>query len=103
MSRLLVPVAVGRPQRDEMLRLDQMRGITHLAAQPDDHVSRHVGMMGETRQHAFEDLMVEPLKRQPAASLVRDREHAVDIGEIAAATLRRGIGRRHNGRCSPNS
>ncbi len=82
MYRLLLAVAVGRPQRDEMLRLDQVRRITDLAAEPDDHVRRHVGMMGKTREHALEDLMVEPFKRQPAAPLVRDGEHAVDIGEI---------------------
>ncbi len=83
MGGLLVAVAVGRSQRDEMLRLDQVRRITHLAAEPHDHISRHVGMMGEARQHALEDLVVEPFKRQPAAPLVGDGEDAVDIGEIS--------------------
>ena len=43
-------------------------------------------MMGETRQHALEDLVVGPLERQAAASLVGDGENAVDIGKIAAAS-----------------
>ena len=38
-------------------------------------------MMGKAREHAFQDLMVEPLKRQPAAPLVRDGEDAIDIGK----------------------
>ena len=82
MNGFLLAVAVGCPQRDEMLRLDQVRGITHFAAEPHDHVRRHVGMMGKTREHALEDLMVESFKRQPAAPLVGDGEDAVDIGEI---------------------
>ena len=84
MSRLLVAVAVGRAQRDEMLCLNQVRSITHLAAEPHDHIGRHVGMMGKAREHTFEDLMIEPFKWQPTSSLVGDREYAVDIGKIAS-------------------
>ena len=65
-----------------MLGLDQVLGVGHLAAQADDHVGRHVGVMGEAGQHALEDLVVRALERQPAASLVRDGEHAVDVGKL---------------------
>ena len=69
-------------QRDEVLRLDQVLSEADLAAEPHDHVGRHVGMMGETREHALEDLVVGPFERQPATPFVGDGEDAVDIGEI---------------------
>ena len=65
-----------------MLGLDQVLGVSRLAAQADDHVGRHVGMIGEPGQHAFEDLVVGPFERQAAAPLVRDGEDAVDVGEL---------------------
>ena len=58
-------------------------------------------MVGKPGQHALEDLVIEPLERQPAASLVGDGEDAVDIGELrppAAVAEPVGNGARGAGR-----
>ena len=67
-----------------MLGIDQVLSEADLAAQAHDHVGRDVGMVGETRQHALEDLMVGPLEGQSATPLVSDGEDAVNVGEILA-------------------
>ena len=88
------PVRLGRAQRDQVLGLDQVLRVADLAAQADDDVGRHVGMVGEAGQDALEDLVVGPLERQPAAPLVRDGEDAVDVGELGLPGGRRGTARR---------
>ena len=76
-------VAAG-PQQRQVLGFDQVLGVGPLAAEPDDDVGGHVGMVGEPGQHPLEDLVVEPLERQSAAPLVRDREDAVDVGKVGS-------------------
>ena len=53
------------------------------AAEADQDVSGDVGMPHEAGQHAHQDL-VRRARLQPAAALVRESNHPVDIGKIPA-------------------
>ena len=79
------PVDLAEDPRDQVMDLDQFAGLAHLATQPDQHAGGDVGVIGEPGQDPFElDVVLAP-GGDAAPPLVGDREHAVDVGEVADA------------------
>ncbi len=59
-----------------------MDGLAGFAAQADEDVGGHIGVLGKAGQGAVELVVVGPVVLHGAAAFVRDGHHAIDIGKV---------------------
>src|SRR5438105_783027 len=76
------PRSGGEGEPEQALALDEVGGLARLAAEADEDVGGDVGVTCEAGEGAVQLSMVGAVVLHGAAGLVRNRDDAIDVGEL---------------------